>query len=117
MSLPSQIKGVESYTVPSLYRITSSLKTGRLHTVGEPHWGNGYATEAAIAIVEFAFKDMDYHKVYARHFQSNPSSGRVLEKVGMQKEGILKEHIMKEGKFEDLVHYGIINKWSSQSSV
>ncbi|WP_240628485.1 GNAT family N-acetyltransferase [Bacillus salacetis] len=51
---------------------------------------------------------MDYHKVYARHFGSNPSSGRVLQKIGMKKEGLLKEHVLKEGGFEDLIHYGKI---------
>ncbi|CAH0121935.1 MULTISPECIES: GNAT family N-acetyltransferase [unclassified Paenibacillus] len=77
--------------------------------IGEEHWGNGYATEAAKAIIEFVFKEKNYHRVYARHFKSNPASGNVMKKCGMTYEGTLKEHVCKEGSFEDMVLYGIIN--------
>jgi [ribosomal protein S5]-alanine N-acetyltransferase len=77
--------------------------------IGEEYWGRGYATEAAEAIVQFAFSEKKYHKVFARCFGSNPASGRVLEKAGMREEGILIDHVRKENRYEDLVHYGIIN--------
>lgn len=77
--------------------------------VGEPYWGNGYATEAARAIVQFAFEEKKIHKVFARYFSSNPASGKVMEKIGMEKEGVLKEHVIKDGKYEDLICYGSIN--------
>jgi len=77
--------------------------------IGEKFWGNGYATEASKAILEFAFTEKKYHKVFARHFASNPASGRVIEKLGMVKEGILIDHVMKEERYEDLVFYGILN--------
>lgn len=76
--------------------------------IGEEFWGNGYATEAAKAILDFAFNQKQYHKVYARHFNSNPASGRVIQKIGMIKEGVLIDHVMKENRYEDLVYYGII---------
>lgn len=77
--------------------------------IGEEYWGNGYATEATKAIIEFAFSEKQYHKVYARFFASNPGSGRVMQKSGMVKEGVLLQHIYKDNKFEDLIHYGILN--------
>ncbi|MEC1180681.1 GNAT family N-acetyltransferase [Metasolibacillus meyeri] len=77
--------------------------------IGEPYWGKGYATEAAQAMVQFAFEEKKLHKVFARYFATNPASGKVMEKIGMVREGVLKEHIVKDGKYEDLVHYGIIN--------
>ena len=77
--------------------------------VGEQFWGKGYATEASQAIIHLAFDEKKYHKVFARYFSSNPASGRVLEKMGMKKEGILIDHIKKEGKYEDLIYYGMIN--------
>lgn len=76
--------------------------------IGEAYWGNGFATEAAQAIVQFAFEEKNYHKVFARYFASNPASGRVLQKIGMQQEGVLRDHVMKENRFEDLVYYGIL---------
>ncbi|EDL66428.1 acetyltransferase, GNAT family protein [Bacillus sp. SG-1] len=91
-----------------------SFKNGEIaYWIGEPYWGKGYATEAAHAILEFAFKEKNYHKVFARHFGSNPASGRVLRKIGMENEGELKEHVLKEGRFEDLVYYGVINRNSA----
>lgn len=78
--------------------------------IGEPYWGNGYATEAAQSILKFAFEEKKLHKVFARYFLSNPASGKVMDKIGMEKEGVLKEHVIKDGKYEDLVYYGIINK-------
>lgn len=77
--------------------------------IGEEFWGKGFATEAAQAVVDFAFRVKAYHKVYARYFISNPASGKVMQKLGMKEEGILMEQVKKEGRFEDLVCYGIIN--------
>lgn len=76
--------------------------------IGEKYWGKGYGTEVAKAIVEFAFEVKQLHKVFARYFASNPASGRIMEKIGMIQEGILKDHIVKDGQYEDLVYYGII---------
>ncbi|KOP69694.1 acetyltransferase [Lysinibacillus sp. FJAT-14745] len=78
--------------------------------IGEEYWGKGYATEAAQSIVQFAFEEKKLHKVFARYFSTNPASGKVMEKIGMKQEGILKDHIIKDGKHEDLVYYGIINE-------
>lgn len=78
--------------------------------IGEEYWGKGYATEAAQAMLQFAFQEKQYHKVFARYFASNPASGKVLEKIGMKKEGTFADHIKKEGRYEDLIYYGIINK-------
>ncbi|WP_042360535.1 GNAT family N-acetyltransferase [Geomicrobium sp. JCM 19055] len=77
--------------------------------IGEEHWGNGYGTEAARAMVEFAFEEKKLHKVFARFFKSNPASGAIMQKIGMEQEGVLKDQVVKDGRYEDLIHYGIIN--------
>ncbi|MBP3038232.1 GNAT family N-acetyltransferase [Bacillaceae bacterium Marseille-Q3522] len=77
--------------------------------IGEEFWGNGYATEAAQAVLQFAFEEKHYHKVFARYFRSNPASGRVMKKIGMKKEGEFIDHVRKQNRYEDLVYYGIIN--------
>ncbi|MEH7376474.1 GNAT family N-acetyltransferase [Neobacillus drentensis] len=69
----------------------------------------GLTTYAAKAILQFAFEEKKLNKVFARYFSTNIASGRVMKKIGMEQEGILKEHIIKEGKYEDLVYYGILN--------
>ncbi len=47
-------------------------------------------------------------KIHGRHFSRNPASGRVMEKAGMEREGLLKRHEKKNGYFEDLVVYGLL---------
>ncbi|MFB4158493.1 GNAT family N-acetyltransferase [Geomicrobium sp. JSM 1781026] len=74
--------------------------------LGEPYWGRGYATEAACAVLEWGFQSKGFHRIYGRHMTFNPASGRVLEKCGMKKEGVLREHVHKDGAFLDLVYYG-----------
>ena len=76
--------------------------------IGETFWGKGIATEAAKALVEFAFKEKNYHKVHARHFASNPASGRVMEKIGMAREGLLRDQVRKNDRYEDMLYYGIL---------
>jgi RimJ/RimL family protein N-acetyltransferase len=66
-------------------------------------WGRGYATEAARAVVRSAFENLILNRVYAHHMVRNPASGRVLEKVGMKREGLLRQRVRKWGVFEDVV--------------
>ncbi|WP_423407684.1 GNAT family N-acetyltransferase [Heyndrickxia sp. MSNUG] len=87
------------------------FKNGEIaYWIGEEFWGNGYATEAAQGILQFAFDEKQYHKVFARYFKSNPASGRVMEKLGMKQEGYFVDHVRKENRYEDLVYYGLINQ-------
>lgn len=81
---------------------------------GEKYWGKGYGTEAAKALIEFAFQEKKLHKVFARYFKSNPASGRIMQKVGMVQEGLMKDQVIKDGKDEDLIYYGIINPYNNK---
>jgi len=76
--------------------------------IGEPYWGKGYATEAAAAMLRYGFEERNLHRIFAHYFSQNPASGRVMEKIGMQFEGLLREHIYKDGKFVDLYLYSIL---------
>jgi len=71
-------------------------------------WGNGYCTEAARALVEYGFNKYGLHKIFAEHLKRNPASGKVMQKLGMKKEGLLKEHVIKWNKYEDVLVYGIL---------
>lgn len=55
--------------------------------LGEPYWGLGYATEAARALVNFAFNILGVEKLYADYCFDNPASGRVLVKSGFRETG------------------------------
>ena len=51
-------------------------------------WGNGYATEAARAVIDYAFDDLGYEMLHAGARASNPASRRVLEKCGFEWTGV-----------------------------
>lgn len=76
--------------------------------IGEDRWGRGYATEAAEAVVRFAFEKLGLERVHARTFARNPASRRVLEKIGMRREGLLPRHFKKWNEFVDVECYGIV---------
>jgi [ribosomal protein S5]-alanine N-acetyltransferase len=77
--------------------------------IGVPFWNKGYCTEAAKEIIEYGFKSLGYHKITSRHLESNPASGKVMEKAGMLKEGRLIDEVVKDGNFHTLIVFGIIN--------
>ena len=76
--------------------------------IGVPYWGQGYATEAARAVLSFGFDQLGLNRVFARHMSSNPASGRVMEKIGMRFEGELRRHERKWGAFSDTRFYGLL---------
>ena len=76
--------------------------------VGKPYWGQGFCTEAARATVDFGFQRLGLHRIQACHFARNIASGRVLQKIGMAREGRLRQHTRKWDAFEDIEIYGII---------
>lgn len=76
--------------------------------LGVDHWNQGFITEAARACIDFGFSHLKLHKISARHFAYNPASGRVMEKLGMQREGCLRKHTQKAGAFHDVIEYGLL---------
>ncbi len=76
--------------------------------IGVPYWNNGYASEAARAVLEYGFVERKLNRIYASHLTRNPASGRVMRKIGMTHEASFREHVKKWGEFEDLEMYGIL---------
>ena len=76
--------------------------------IGVPHWGRGYATEAAAAVLRYGFEELGLRRIHACHYGNNPASGRVLEKIGMSREGHLRAHILKWGEPLDVEEYAIL---------
>jgi [ribosomal protein S5]-alanine N-acetyltransferase len=90
-------------------RIDSDHRRAELgYWIGVPYWGNGYATEAAKAVVKYGFGTLGLHRIFASHFTNNPASAKVLRKIGMRHEGSLRAHILKWGEFLDLEMYGMV---------
>jgi len=78
--------------------------------IGKQYWNHGYATEAAKAVISYGFVELELNRIQARHMTKNPASGRVMEKTGMEPEGILRQSIFRWGKFEDAAIYSVLRK-------
>jgi RimJ/RimL family protein N-acetyltransferase len=76
--------------------------------VGRTYWRRGFATEAAFAVVGYAFDQLALHRIDGGHFTWNEASRAVLVKLGFQREGVRRGYLLRSGKFEDVVVYGLM---------
>jgi RimJ/RimL family protein N-acetyltransferase len=76
--------------------------------LGQDFWGRGIATEALIAVTDYAFANHDLCRLYAHVFAWNPASARVLEKAGYQFEGRLRKSVTKNGQTIDQLMYAMV---------
>jgi ribosomal-protein-alanine N-acetyltransferase len=73
-------------------------------------WGQGYATEAARALLQWAFNTLDLNRVQAETDTRNAASARVLEKLGFLREGTLREDCVVNGDVSDSWVYGLLRR-------
>ena len=79
-------------------------------------WGHGYATEAAFAVLQWAFDTLDLNRVQAETDTRNAASARVLEKLNFAREGTLREDCVVNGEVSDSWVYGLIRReWRPSS--
>ena len=76
----------------------------------EAAWGHGYATEAAGALLSWAFGAWDLNRVQAETDTRNVASARVLEKLGFVREGTLREDCVVDGEVSDSWVYGLLRR-------
>ncbi|MEX0740600.1 MAG: GNAT family N-acetyltransferase [Pseudohongiella sp.] len=53
--------------------------------IGEPHWDNGYASEAVDTLIGFGITSCELTRIHAHHLSRNPASGKVLRKAGLKR--------------------------------
>jgi [ribosomal protein S5]-alanine N-acetyltransferase len=86
-------------------------KTAEIGYVISPeHWGKGFTPEAAKALITFGFEKMELVRIQARCFVDNHPSQRVMEKVGMSFEGIIRKGMFVKGQHWDLKMYSILRE-------
>ena len=77
--------------------------------IGKPYGNHGYCTEAAKVVIRYGFEALGLNRIQARHF-THTASGHVLTKCGMTREGCMRQHVLKWGKFVDVEMYSILKK-------
>lgn len=79
------------------------------------HWGQGYATEAACAMLNFGFTILGLHRITADCVADNVGSARVLQKIGMQQEGHLRHTAYYKGRWWDTLLFAILQpEWQAK---
>ena len=89
------------------------------YAISRMHWGKGLMVEAATAVIDWAFSEFELVKVGARADLENRQSWRVMEKLGMTREGVLRSAKASDAdpnRREDTVHYGVLREeWEKRS--
>ncbi len=79
---------IGSIAVVKLEEAIGSAEIG--YCLGRAFWGRGIMPEALRAVMDYLFDTAGLNRIWAGHDVNNPKSGRVMEKAGMRKEGILR---------------------------
>ena len=81
------------------------------------YWGHGYATEAMRTLISLGFRVLQLHRLEDTCDTRNRASARVMEKLGMRREGQLRETIWKDGRWYDEYLYAILaHEWPLENS-
>lgn len=85
------------------------------YCLAEAAWGQGFATEAAGALLQWAFNTLKLNRVQSEADTRNTASDRVLAKLGFLREGTLRENCIVDGEISDSWIYGLLRReWEQQ---
>lgn len=84
--------------------------------IGSPaHRSKGYGCEAMSLVLDFAFSELNLHRVQLTVFSYNDHAIRLYEKLGFQAEGIYRECLHRDGQRHDMILYGLLRpEWEAQ---
>lgn len=105
--------GIGLHGLKDVYRYNGEIG----YWLSERHWGSGIMSKAVAAMVDHAFTQTSWLRLFACIFENNPSSMRVLEKNGFKPEAIHRKAVMKEGVLMDEHLYALLkDQWLASSS-
>ena len=114
---PAPDRHTREFVVFTIYhkgdkRIIGTVGFGRINwvnrnanifgSIGETeYWGRGIIGEAIKLLIAYGFTEMNLHKIYAGVYSPNERSLRAAEKLGFQKEAVIKESMYVDGEYQD----------------
>ncbi|MFE4573088.1 GNAT family N-acetyltransferase [Paenibacillus chitinolyticus] len=79
--------------------------------IGEKEfWGKGYGTESLRLLLNYAFLELNLHRVSLRVFAFNDKAVALYEKIGFKREGFSRQAVFREGQWHDILHMGILQE-------
>jgi RimJ/RimL family protein N-acetyltransferase len=80
-------------------------------------WGRGIATETVRALLDFGFRSIHAHRIYALVDPDNTASGRLLTRIGFRLEGHLRKDALVRGEWRDSLVYALLaDEWPADGS-
>ncbi len=80
------------------------------YCLSQDYWGMGIVTEAANEVIKYGFTHMDLVRIQARCMAENIGSARVMEKIGMSFEGVMRKAMYTKGFQRDIKMYSILDE-------
>ena len=78
------------------------------YILSKAYWNQGLGKELAAELVRFGFSDLKLHRIWATCAPDNIASQKVLERIGLKKEGHLRQNIFHRGQWRDSCLYSIL---------
>jgi RimJ/RimL family protein N-acetyltransferase len=72
--------------------------------------GHGYASEALTVLIHYAFHELGLHRLWARVIEDNHPSLQLFEALKFQREGRLRQHVLRRGRYRDMIVFGLMNE-------
>jgi RimJ/RimL family protein N-acetyltransferase len=100
----------------ALFKLNVACRRAEIgYSLAPQAWGNGYMNETLRALIGYGFDRMDLNRIEADVDPRNEPSVRTLERLGFQREGLLRERWIVNGEVSDSVLYGLLRKhWSPE---
>lgn len=93
----------------TLFRFDDQSRRAEIgYILNRRFWGNGFIGEALTALIGFAFEKMNLHRIEADIDPRNSASVNVVERLGFQKEGLLRERWIVGDEIQDTLFYGLL---------
>lgn len=114
LAVETQAAGILVGEVSLIWRSVEA-RQGELGWIFHPdHQGQGYASEAANALLDLGFGAADLHRIFARCDARNEPSWRLMERLGMRREAHFRQHALFKGGWDEEFYYAILrDEWLS----
>ncbi|WP_082676274.1 GNAT family N-acetyltransferase [Shouchella shacheensis] len=107
-----EIEGNKPIGVTSLINIDYGSRNAEcIIDIGDKnYWSKGFGQEAFRLLLDFAFHELNLHKVYVRVFSFNERAIKLYQKLGFNEEGELKEQFYRAGAWHNVIFMGLLKR-------